>query len=95
MEKRDKYLIIVAIVICVIISCLSPFIASGDPDGLEKSAEDANVPEGVDSPVLESPFPDYTFKPLDSLGEVGVLILGALLTFICGFGVAQIVKRRS
>lgn len=95
MEKRDKYLIIVAIVICVIISCLSPFIASGDPDGLEKSAEDSNVPEGVDSPVLEAPFPDYTFEPLNSLGEVGVLILGALLTLICGFGVAQIVKRRS
>ena len=87
--------IIVAVVICIIISCLSPFIASGDPDGLEKSAEDANVPEGVESAVFESPFPDYTFEPLESIGEVGVLILGALLTLICGYGVAEIVKRRS
>ena len=47
MDKKDKYLIIVAIVICVVISCLSPFIASGNPDGLEKSAEDANVPGKV------------------------------------------------
>ena len=45
MDKRDKTLIIVAIIICVVICCLSPFIASGDPDGLEKSAEDAGVPE--------------------------------------------------
>ena len=46
MDKKDVSLIIVAVVICVVISCLSPYIASGDPDGLEKSAEDANVPEG-------------------------------------------------
>ena len=95
MDKRDKTLIIVAIVICVVISCLSPFIASGDPDGLEKSAEDANVSEDVATAVFASPFPDYTFEPLDSIGEVGVLILGALLTLACGYGIAQVVKRRS
>ena len=95
MDSRDKTLIIVAIVICVIISCLSPFIASGDPDGLEKSAEDAGVGEEVATMVFASPFPDYTYEPLESLGEVGVLILGALLTLACGYGVAEIVKRRS
>ena len=95
MDKRDKTLIIVAIVICVIISCLSPFIASGDPDGLEKSAEDAGVGEEKAVAVVASPFPDYTFEPLASIGEVGVLILGALLTLVCGWGVAEIVKRRS
>lgn len=95
MEKRDKTLIIIAIVICVVISCLSPFIASGDPDGLEKSAEDSNVGEDVATEVFASPFPDYSYEPLDSLGEVGVLIFGALLTLVCGYGVAEIVKRRS
>ena len=95
MDKRDKTLIIVAIVICVIICCLSPFIASGDPDGLEKSAEDAGVPEEKATAAVESPFPDYTFEPLESLGEVGVLVLGVLLTLVCGWGVAEIVKRRS
>lgn len=95
MDNRDKTLIIVAIVICVIICCLAPFIASGNPDGLEKSAEDANVSEEKATVAVEPPFPDYTFEPLESLGEVGVLILGALLTLICGWGVAEIVKRRS
>lgn len=95
MEKRDKTLIIAAIVICVIICCLSPFIASSDPDGLEKSAEDSGVPENATTEVVASPFPDYSYEPLQSLGEVGVLILGVLLTLVCGFGVAQIVKRRS
>ncbi|MBE6504958.1 MAG: PDGLE domain-containing protein [Methanobrevibacter sp.] len=95
MDKRDKTLIIIAIVICVIISCLSPFIASGDPDGLEKSAEDAGVSEDKAIVVIQPPFPDYTFEPLESLGEVSVLIIGAILTLLCGWGIAEIVKRRS
>ena len=95
MDKRDKTLIIIAIVICIIVCCLSPFIASGDPDGLEKSAEDAGVNESVAISVIEAPFPDYTFEPLSSLGEVGVLIIGVILTLLCGWGIAEIVKRRS
>ena len=95
MEKRDKTLIIIAIAICVVICCLSPFIASSDPDGLEKSAEDAGVPENATKEVVASPFPDYTFEPLESIGEVGVLILGVLLTLLCALAIGQIVKRRS
>ena len=95
MDKRDKTLIIIAIAVCVVICCLSPFIASGDPDGLEKSAEDASVPENKTTEVVASPFPDYTFEPLAVIGEVGVLILGVLLTLLCALAVGQIVKRRS
>ena len=71
MEKRDMALIGVAIIICVVICVLSPYIASGDPDGLEKSAEEAGVDESVAISVIEVPFTDYTFEPLSSLGEVG------------------------
>lgn len=95
MDKRDKTLIIIAIIISVIICCLAPFIASGDPDGLEKSAEDANVSEDKATVVIAPPFPDYTFEPFESIGEVGVLILGVVLTLVCGWGIAEIVKRRS
>ena len=95
MDIDNKTLIIIAIVICIIVCCLSPFIASGDPDGLEKSAEDAGVNESVAISVIEAPFPDYTFEPLSSLGEVGVLIIGVILTLLCGWGIAEIVKRRS
>ena len=45
MEKKDMALIGVALLICVIICVLSPYIASGDPDGLEKSAEDSGLAE--------------------------------------------------
>lgn len=95
LSKKDKYLIVVGLVICIALAVLAPMIASGDPDGLEKSAEDSSVGEDIESPVIESPFPDYTFEPLGILGEIGVLIVGALITLVLGFGVAEILKRRN
>lgn len=92
MEKNNIYLIAITIIICIVLGCLSPFIASGNPDGLEKSAEDSGV--GETEAVLESPFPDYTFESLGIGGEVLVLIGGAILTLIVGFGVGAILKRR-
>ena len=98
LSKKDGYLIIVAVIICIIISCLSPFIASGNPDGLEKSAEDAGLAEdyGVDglNEIYSSPFPDYTIEPLGSLGEIGVLILGAVICLAGGFIIGKIIEKR-
>ncbi|MBX7076523.1 MAG: PDGLE domain-containing protein [Methanobacteriaceae archaeon] len=93
MNKKDKYLIAVALIICFAVACLSPFIASGNPDGLEKSAE--NVGVGDSNTFLQSPFPDYTFGPLGSLGEVSVLVLGIIITLALGYGIGEIVKRRN
>lgn len=93
MEKRDKYLIIVGIIICIVVAGLSPFIASGNPDGLEKSAEDSGVGESVAYAFVESPFPDYTMG--DSIGgEIVALVLGILITLLIGFGVAYIVRKQ-
>ena len=93
MNKKDKYLIAVALIICFAVACLSPFIASGNPDGLEKSAE--NVGVGDSNTFLQSPFPDYTFEPLGKLGEVAVLALGAIIVLALGYGIGEIVKRRN
>ena len=38
LSQQDKYLIVVGIIFCIALAVLSPYIASGDPDGLEKSA---------------------------------------------------------
>lgn len=101
MEQKDKYLILVAIVICIIICCLSPYIASGDPDGLEKSAEDAGLAEDFTiediAGIPESIFPDYAFAndPENQGLQIVALIIGVILTFVVGYGVAEIVKRRN
>ena len=99
MDKKDKTLIAVAVVICVIICVLSPYIASGDPDGLEKSAEDSGLDEdfsvedikGIPKAVL----PDYAFAndPDNQALQIVALVIGVVITLGVGYGVAYIVKK--
>lgn len=99
MEKRDKYLIGIAIVICVIICVLSPYIASGDPDGLEKSAEDSGLAEDFAveeiNGIPDAIFPDYAFasSPDNQVLQIVALVIGVILTLFIGFGVAYVVKK--
>ena len=99
MDKKDTTLIIVAIVICVIICVLSPYIASGDPDGLEKSAEDSGLAEDFAieeiNGIPEAIFPDYAFAndPENQVLQIVALVVGVIVTLLVGFGVAYIVKK--
>ena len=101
MDKKDTYLIVVAVVICIVISCLSPYIASGDPDGLEKSAEDSGLPEDFSieeiSGIPEALFPDYAFAddPDNQALQIVALVIGVVVTLALGYGIATIVKRRN
>ena len=99
MDSKDKALIGVAVVICVIICVLSPYIASGDPDGLEKSAEDSGLAEDFSieeiNGIPDAIFPDYAFadNPDDQGLQVVALIVGVVVTLLVGLGVAYIVKK--
>lgn len=95
LSKNDKLLIVVGLIICIALACLSPFIASGDPDGLEKSAEDSNLSEDVAYEAISSPMPDYSFEPLGKIGEIGALILGAGVVLLLGFGVGALMKKKN
>ena len=101
MDKKDTYLIVIAIVICIVICCLSPYIASGDPDGLEKSAEDSGLAEDFAieeiNGIPEAIFPDYAFAndPENQALQIVALVVGAILTLVVGYGVAAIVRRRN
>ena len=97
MEKRDMALIGVAVVICV----LSPYIASGDPDGLEKSAEDSGLAEDFSveeiKGIPDAIFPDYAFasNPDNQGLQIVALVIGVVVTLVIGFGVAYVVKSRN
>ena len=99
MDKKDKTLIGIAILICVIICVLSPYIASGDPDGLEKSAEDSGLEEDFAveeiNGIPEAAFPDYAFAndPDNQILQVVALVLGVIVTLLLGYGVAYVVKK--
>ena len=99
MDNKDMALIGVAIVICVIICVLSPYIASGDPDGLEKSAEDSGLAENFSveeiKGIPDAIFPDYAFasNPDNQLLQVVALVIGVVITLVIGMGVAYVVKK--
>ncbi len=101
MDKKDTYLIAVAFIICVVICCLSPYIASGDPDGLEKSAEDSGLAEDFSveeiKGIPEAVFPDYAFAndPDNQVLQIVALILGAIITLALGYVVATVVRSRN
>lgn len=101
MDKKDTYLIVVAIVICIVICCLSPYIASPNPDGLEKSAEDAKLPEDFSieeiKGIPEAVFPDYAFAadPENQALQIVALLLGVIVTFGVGYAIAAIVRSRN
>lgn len=99
MDQKDKYLIVIAVVICIIISCLSPYIASGDPDGLEKSAEDSGVAEDFSveeiNGIPDALFPDYAFAdaPDNEILQIVALIIGTIITLGLGYIIAFAVKK--
>ena len=101
MDKKDTYLIVAAVIICVIICVLSPYIASGDPDGLEKSAEDSGLAEDFSIEEIKgipaAIFPDYAFanEPDNQVLQIVALIIGTLVTLVVGFAVAKVVKSRN
>lgn len=101
MEKRDKILIVVAVIVCIAICALSPYLASSDPDGLEKSAEDAGLAEDFSveeiGGIPEALFPDYAFadNPDNQGLQIVALVIGVVITLAVGYGVAYVVKNRN
>lgn len=101
MEKKDMALIGVALLICVIICVLSPYIASGDPDGLEKSAEDSGLAEDFSveeiNGIPDAIFPDYAFAndPDNQVLQIVALVIGAIVTLALGYAVAEVVRSRN
>jgi cobalt/nickel transport protein len=93
MRPKDRNFIIIGVIICLVIALMSPFIASSNPDGLEKSAEQISTAQ--DRGMYEPPLPDYTFEPLGKIGEIFALALGILVTLAMGYILAQIIKRRN
>lgn len=99
MDNKDKALIGIAVVICVIICVLSPYIASGDPDGLEKSAEDSGLAEDFSieeiNGIPDAIFPDYAFadNPDSQPLQIVALVIGVFITLLVGIGVAYVVKK--
>jgi cobalt/nickel transport protein len=94
MKPKDRNLIVVGVAICLIIAIMAPFIASTNPDGLEKTTE--QVPNNDVSGIYQAPLADYKVPFLGNgpYSGVAALALGVLVVLGLGYLGAFIIKRR-
>jgi len=101
---NNNNIIIAGAVIAIIISILAPFLASSNPDGLDKnlielvglgSEEQAEEIIGERVPIeYEAPMADYSIEGMGKLGEVGAIVIGTLLVLIISLGIGKIVEKK-
>ena len=93
---RNRNIIIAGLIIVVLVGVLSPFVASSNPDGLQKSIEqlNSNVQEHN---YYAPPLADYNIPGFDNnpLGGVLALLLGISVTAVIAYIIARILKRRN
>ncbi len=85
---------IAGLLLAIMLALLSP-LASPHPDGLERVAEDA----GFIDKAREAPFqiiPDYVFPGIENeaLATIAAGIVGTLIVFGVGYGLAAVLRRR-
>jgi len=100
----NNNIIIAGAVIAIIISILAPFLASSNPDGLDKNLielvgggnpEQAEEIIGERVPIeYEAPMADYSIEGMGKLGEVGAIVIGTLLVLIISLGIGKIVEKK-
>lgn len=94
MKNQDRNIIIAGVAICIVIAVLAPYLASSNPDGLEKSALQLNATD--ESSDYQAPFADYNVPLLGNgpYSEAIALVIGILVMLGLGYLVAYIFKRR-
>jgi cobalt/nickel transport system permease protein len=96
-RKSDAATIIAGgIMLALVVGVVAVFFASPSPDGLERVAED----KGFIEAALDAPFeiiPDYVAPGIENEALAGVIaiVLGTLLLFAVGYGIARVLRRRN
>ena len=97
MSPKNKKLLIGGIAIAVIIGILSPFIASTNPDGLEKSAEHLNQSVVNNPPgYWHAPFDGYIVSQLGDgpLAGIAALLIGVFISLGFVGAITLLLRRR-
>lgn len=85
---------LIGLAIALILAVLSP-IASNYPDGLDRFAEDHEFVDKAVGPAF-AVIPDYSFPGIQNEAVATIIagLLGTLLLFGFGFGLASILKSK-
>ncbi len=84
------------VVLALVVGIVAVFFASPSPDGLERVAEDKGFIEAAQAAPFEI-IPDYVFPGVSNEALAGVIavVLGTLLLFAVGYGIARTLRRRN
>lgn len=103
MNRENKKIILTGAAVAILISILAPFLASSNPDGLDKniitlvgggSEEHAEkIIEEKNQIAYEPPFPDYSIKGMDKTGEVLAILIGTIIMLASGFIISSMLKK--
>ena len=95
MEALKKYWWVIGLLLAVAVAFLSP-LASPYPDGLERVAEDAGFIDRVQDAPYQT-MPDYIFPGIENeaLATIAAGVVGTVLLFGLGYGLAWVLRRRS
>jgi cobalt/nickel transport system permease protein len=96
-RKMDSGTIIAGgVVVALVVGIMAVFFASPDPDGLERVAEDKGFLDAAQAPAFNV-IPDYLVPgvPNETMAGAIAIILGTLLLFVVGYGLARLLRRRN
>lgn len=96
-RKTDGMTIIAGgVVVALVVGIMAVFFASPDPDGLERVAEDQGFLDAAQGPAFNI-LPDYVLPgiPNGTLAAIIAILIGTLLLFAVGYGIARLLRRRS
>jgi cobalt/nickel transport protein len=108
MDEKNKKFLAAGILIALAIAIIAVFFASSDPDGLDSTALIVSGQKSLTAPATgddvkveapghfsySSPMQDYTLG--ENWGPVGgiiAMVIGTILTFIIGIGLAYLLKK--
>ena len=92
--KNRTSLIFAGVLIAALVAVSSAWLASSDPDGLERVAEDKGFIETAEDPGYEI-LPDYTIPGID--GEISTAlagVVGVVIMLGVGLGAGYLLRRR-
>jgi cobalt/nickel transport protein len=103
MNVKTK-IIIAGALIAIVISILAPFLASTNPDGLDKNLiqlvgggdeEKAEEIIGERTPLeYNAPMSDYSIEGMGKAGEVGAIVVGTIVVLLLGIGVGKMLEKK-
>lgn len=107
MSPENKKFIMAGAAIAILLSVLAPFLASPNPDGLDKNiielvggGSEEKAEEFVEEKVhkynvaYEAPFSDYSIAGMEKAGEVLAILIGTIIMLVLGLGVSSLMRKK-